>query len=139
MNGQTPTDYSSSGALVISVFSAGGAIPINDALVTVRSSDKESSGVLAVMVTDNSGKTQKIMLPTPPASESESPGINKPYATYNVDVDKAGFFPASFINVPVFAGTTSIQPVNLIPLTEYSGDSLAPDSSIITEGQNPNL
>lgn len=139
MNNRISPGYTSSGSLVITVFSAGGAVPIPDALVTIRSSEKENSGVLSVLYTDKSGSTPKITLPAPPASESESPGIEKPYATYNVDVDKDGFFPKQFINVPVFANTTSIQPVNLIPLTEYEGNAIPPSGESITESQNPNL
>lgn len=139
MNNQISQNYSSSGSLIISVFSAGGAIPVSNALVTVRSSEKESSGVLSVIYTDMSGNTPKISLPAPPASESESPGNKKPYATYNIEVDKEGFYPRQYIDVPVFAGTTSIQPVNLVPLTEYEGESLPPNNQSVTEEQNPNL
>ena len=139
MNNQISKNYSSSGSIVISVYSAGGAIPVPDALVTVRPSEKENSGVISVLYTDMSGNTPKITLPAPPETESEAPGNKKPYATYNVEVDKAGFYPKRYINVPVFANTTSIQPVNLIPLTEYDGDLLPPKNQDVTEQQNTNL
>lgn len=139
MNNRIPKDYTSTGTLVVSVFTAGGALPVEDALVIIRGSEQGGSGILTVLYTDQSGNTPRITLPTPPASESESPGVPKPYATYNIEVDKENFYPRSFINVPVFAGTTSIQPVNLIPMTEYNQDALRPDSSNITESQNPEL
>lgn len=139
MNNRVSPNYSSSGSLIVSVYSARGAIPIPDALVTIRGSDKDSSGVISVLKTDQSGNTPKITLPTPPAAESESPGNVKPFATYNIEVDKEGFYPRQFLDVPVFSGITSIQPVNLIPLSEYNGESLPPEGANIMESQNPNL
>ena len=139
MNNSIPKDYTATGTLIVSVYTAGGAIPVEDALVVIRGGEQNSSGVLSVLYTDQSGNTPQITLPAPPASESEKPGTEKPYATYNIEVDKENFYPRSFIHVPVFAGTTSIQPVNLIPLTEYNQDILRPDSSDITESQNPDL
>ena len=139
MNNQNLQEYTASGALVVSVFTASGALPVSNALVTIRSSEKEDSGVFSVLVTDQSGNTPKIVLPTPPSSESESPGNKKPYATYTIEVDKEGYYPRQYINVPIFANTTSIQPVNLVPSSEYGGESLPPIDSNITEGQNPNL
>ncbi len=139
MNNRIPKEYTSTGTLIVSVYTAGGAIPVEGALVTIRGGEQNSSGVLSILYTDQSGNTPRITLPAPPASESEAPGTEKPYATYNIEVDKENYYPRSFINVPVFAGTTSIQPVNLVPLTEYNQDMLRPDASNITEGQNPQL
>lgn len=139
MNNRILPNYTSSGALIVSVFTAGGALPIADALVTIKASEKENSGVLSVIYTDQSGNTPKISLPAPPASESESPGTDKPYATYTIDVDKENFYPRQFTNVPIFANTTSIQPVNLVPKSEYKGESIPPADSNITESQNPDL
>ena len=139
MNYSIPKEYTATGTLIVSVYTAGGAFPVEDALVIVRGSEQNSSGVLSVLYTDQSGNTPRITLPAPPAAESEKPGTDKPYATYNIEVDKENFYPRTFNNVPLFAGTTSIQPVNLIPLAEYNQDMLRPDSSDITESQNPDL
>ena len=139
MNYSIPKEYTATGTLIVSVYTAGGAFPVEDALVIIRGSEQNSSGVLSVLYTDQSGNTPRITLPAPPAAESEKPGTDKPYATYNIEVDKENFYPRTFNNVPLFAGTTSIQPVNLIPLAEYNQDMLRPDSSDITESQNPDL
>ena len=139
MNNRIPIAYTAAGSLVVSVSTAGGAIPVPDALVISRGSDQNGSGILTVLYTDQSGNTPKITLPAPPASESEKPGTKTPYATYNIEVDKENFYPRSYTNVPVFASTTSIQPVNLVPITEYAGEAQKPGNSDITESQNPNL
>lgn len=139
MDNRISPNYNSTGTLIVAVSTASGALPVSGALVTVKGSAKENSGVISVVTTDRSGRTPRITLPAPPASESESPGTEKPYATCNVDVDKEGFFPQSFTNVPIFAGTTSIQPVNMIPLTEYDGTAQNPLRDNIAESENPEL
>lgn len=139
MNNRIPTAYTATGSLIVSVFTAGGALPVPDALVTVRFSDQANSGVLTVLYTDQSGNTPRITLPAPPAAASESPGNAVPYAKYNIEVDKEGFYPRSFSEVPVFADTTSIQPVNLLPVSEYEGQSTPPGDMNVTESQNPEL
>ncbi len=140
MNNRIPREYTATGTLIVSVFTAGGALPIEGALVTVRDgSSSGGSGIISVLYTDSSGNTPRITLPAPPASASESPGGANPFATYNIDVDKENFFPRQFINVPIFAGTTSIQPANLIPKTEYGGEAVVPDNMTVTESQKPNL
>ena len=72
------------------------------------------------MRTNSVGQTEKIALPTKSASLSEVPGNLKPYISYNVFASKEGYFDSDVINVPIFEGVTSIQPINLIPLSEYS-------------------
>ncbi len=139
MNNKIPKEYTAVGTLIVSVYTAGGAIPIEGALVTVRGTSQNGSGVISVLYTDQSGNTPRISLPAPPASSSESPGSATPFATYNVEVDKENFYPRSFINVPIFAGTTSIQPANLIPKTEYEGQAIIPNNGTVTESQNPDL
>lgn len=139
MNNQTPNEYTANGSLIVSVYTASGAIPIEGAIVTIRGGDKESSGVMSVFYTDQSGNTERITLPAPPASMSEVPGNISPFAKYNIEIDKEGFNSRTFINVPIFAGTTSIQPVNLIPKSEYEGESFIPNEGTTTESQNPEL
>ena len=139
METNIPTEYSAVGALIVSVHTAGGALPVPQAQVTVRLSERERSGVLTVVYTDASGNTPRISLPAPPAASSEVPGAAVPYARYTIEVEKNLFFPRSFSEVPIFAGITSVQPVNLIPRTEYSGESTPPYGQNTTEGQNPDL
>lgn len=116
-----PINYTDTGVLVVAVTSAGGALPVEGALVTVRGADKDDAGVFGAVYTGRDGKTPNIVLPTAPASQSASPGILQPYAAYNIEVNKAGYYPQSYLGVPIFAGNTSIQPVNLIALSEHRG------------------
>ena len=108
----------SNGYLIVRVTTARGAIPLEDALVSIRGGTAETSGVIRTLKTDSDGKTPRVSLPTPELSLSGAPGEVKPYATYNVDVFKEGFIPAFFHSVPVFPTVLSIQPAVLAPIPE---------------------
>ena len=58
------------GYITVNVRTAGGALPVEGALVTVSSSDNGT--VVAVTVTDHAGLGEIIELPTPPKSNSRT-------------------------------------------------------------------
>ena len=106
------------GYLVVRVTTARGAIPLSDAQVRIRKETPEDSGILYALRSDRDGLTPKVPLPTPPLSNSESPQGGIPFATYGVDVFRAGYAPLSFQNVPIFPNVVSVQPAVMIPLAE---------------------
>ena len=120
----SPNTNDSMGYLIVKVSTARGAIPLEGASVIVRGGDADSSGVLYSMRTNRDGQTERIPLPTPPRSESQSPGYPKPYATYGIDVFREGYVPLSFENVPIFPSIVSIQPAVMVPAPEYYGEAL---------------
>lgn len=120
MNGN-PTnnsDMTATGYLLVAVRTAEGAIPIEGALVTVRNENEGEGDAIASFITDNSGLTPRIYLPTVPREQSTTPGYDVPYATYSVDVSRQGYHSNLYTNIPIFDGITSIQSANLIPLPE---------------------
>ena len=128
------------GYLIVNVSTARGAIPLEDAAVTVTYDEPDNTSVFAVMTTDMSGKSQKIELPAPSRELSEAPGNTKPYATYTVAVEKEGYYSVTNAGVPIFAGVTSIQPVEMIPLAEYNSDTVYPRiGRDVTEDRDQNL
>lgn len=118
------------GFLTVTVRTANGAIPIENALVniyenyTTRNGNNDvlnSNGYLVYSTrTNKNGQTEKIALPTKGASLSKSPGNERPFMSYNVFASSEGYFDSDVINIPVFQGITSVQPINLIPLSEYA-------------------
>ncbi|MBE6611757.1 MAG: carboxypeptidase regulatory-like domain-containing protein [Ruminococcaceae bacterium] len=130
----------STGFLIVNVSTARGAIPLPGASVTVMFDEPENNSVFTVVTTDTAGKTDRIELPAPERALSESPGNSKPYATYTLQIDKAGYYTVTAAGVPVFAGVTSIQPVEMLPLAEYNADRVYPRTGLdFAEGTNPNL
>lgn len=134
------------GKLVFQITTAGGAIPLEGAEVTLRQSrgPTDAGGdVLSVLYSGRDGKTEVLTLPAPARGYSLEPardGAPVPYALYNADVRMDGFYKQSYIRIPVFDGITSIQRASLIPLPEngFEGGT-RPDGSVFIEGENPDL
>ena len=128
------------GYLIVNASTARGAIPLSGATVTVYYDEPDNTSIATVLETDTSGKTPKIELPAPSRTLSESPGSIKPYSTYTLQIDKDGYYRITNTSVPVFAGITSIQPVEMIPLAEYNPDVTYPRYGLdVTEETRPNL
>ncbi len=112
-----PLGYTGRGYLVVRVSTASQAIPLMGARVVIRGDEEDFSGVIAVLKSGDNGLTPKLALLTPPRSGSTSPG-GKAFATYNIDITLDGYRSFSAHKVPIFDGITSVQPAELIPLTE---------------------
>lgn len=134
------------GKLVFQITTAGGAIPLEGAEVTLRQSrgPTDAGGdVLSVLYSGRDGKTEVLTLPAPARGYSLEPardGAPVPYALYNADVRMDGFYKQSYIRIPVFDGITSIQRASLIPLPEngFEGGT-RPDGETFYEGESPDL
>ena len=136
------TDVNGEGFLVVRVSTAGSAIPLRDALVTIRGGEEVNKDLYRSYYSGASGLTEKISLPAPPRSLSEAPSVNgkRPYSLYSIDVFKDGYQDLLFVNVPIFDGITAIQGANMIPKpeNEYT-DSFAPYENVLVEGENSEL
>ena len=137
---------SGEGRLIFQITTAGGAIPLEGAEITLRQSRSPTApggDVLAVRYSGRDGKTEAISLPAPARGYSLEPardGSPIPYALYNADVRMEGFYAQSYVSIPIFDGITSIQRASLIPLPEngYEG-GVRPDGEMFVEGENPDL
>ncbi len=109
-------DLTDSGLLRVATLTGDGAFPVPGAHITVsvRRNGKERFAYL--LLTDESGETPTVSLPAPPASLSQQPGSEQPFTVVDIRVFARGFFRAEMLNVPVFAGVTSLQTFQLIPL-----------------------
>lgn len=121
---QTSTGDSSWGYLQFEVFTAGGAYPIQGAVVTIKRRLSGGVALARVLFTNRSGKTATIALPAPPKSYSQSPGNSRPFAEYDVTVYANGYYTLRDINMPIFAGVKTVQPIDMIPLPQHPGGSL---------------
>ena len=127
--------------MIVRVTTARGAIPLEDATVTVSNYDPEFENgrgdTIAVYTTNSSGLTEKFALPAPPRALSMSPGNGKSYQTYNISVAKDGYYQQYYINAPVFEGITAIQNADMIPLSDNGQtDNFTPDGTIFFETEN---
>ena len=128
------------GRLVIRVSAASGAVPISGATVIIRSSENTPVTTLATVITDESGLTEPILVLTPPISESLAPGGRQPFAEISTEVSAEGYFTSSNLNIPIYPGITSIQPVTLVPLPDsQTGTQPASDFVFHNDAQQPDL
>lgn len=132
------------GVLVVRVTTARGAIPLEGALVSVRSYDgaldEGRSDVIATLTSGRDGNTAPLRLPAPPRSASLSPGNGTPYTNYIVEVTLEGYTAQEYLNVPIFDGIIAVQPAELIPLPENGRtDRRTPDAGRTFESSSPDL
>ena len=111
--------YTGTGYLIVRATTASEALPLEGAVVSVYGNVDGFSSLIARLQTGRDGLTPKIALLTPPRALSEYPGNgDRSFATYNVSVRMNGFAPLPLRSVPIFDGITSVQPADLIPLSE---------------------
>ena len=124
-------NYESYGKLRIRTYAAAEALPVESALIKIYGTDEYNKDVAYSLLTDSDGITAEISLPAPLRSYSVSPGAKKcPYAVYNVEIAKSGFYPKRIDNVPLFAGTSAVLPIEMIPLSYADDGSIIPQSNL---------
>ena len=118
----------SMGGLVVSVTTLRGIRGVPNAKVTVFSGTPENYEIIAEDITDSSGKTKRFPLPTKEKalSEQADTGALKqvPYSLYNVAVSADGYARQLNLNIPIFAGVTTLQNMDVTSLSAYNnGDA----------------
>lgn len=126
------------GRLLVSVTSSVGYIPIKNATVKIYAERKTDGERLLLqdLTTDESGQTERIVLPTPPKSLSQEPSEVRPYAEYDVEISAEGYEPVSITGSEVMADELSVQNVEMNPLEEpdlVESDIFIPDHTLYGE------
>ena len=127
------------GVLIVNVGYGEKAYPLENAMVSVLQKKEDALEIISVTQTDESGKSEPIVIETPRVELSLTPAPDSlPYAKVTIDVEKEGFYKAQFIDVPVFSGVVSVQNVNLIPHPLYLVNNFY-NNTVYTESEAPNL
>ena len=105
------------GKLTIQAFTARRTFPIQDAFVEIRKDFDSGNYILYRLMTNESGLTPTVLLNTSRKPQSLSPDQKEPYATYTVLIKHPDYVPVKIHDVPVFDEITSIQKVDLVPLS----------------------
>ncbi len=108
-------NYNSYGYLKVSVKTGNGGLPLAESLVTVSEIRDGKENIIKLMSTDSSGNTDILRLPAPSQSIGNTPQDYDKFAKYNVSAYSKGYFRETSVDVPIFAGITSIQNFSLIP------------------------
>ena len=107
---------SSTGYIQVSAYESYAQLPLKDVAVTITADD---GTVLAMRLTDRSGRITPFSLIVPDRTESLTPDAGQtPFTTVNLTARKDGYEQISIEQLQVFAGTTTNQNLELIPLSE---------------------
>lgn len=103
------------GTLIFQVTGGQGAFPIADATILLTKQFNDRQSISFTIRTDESGKTEPISLPAPSRTLSQSPNNGIVFAAYQAEISAPNYIPAQILDLPVFDGITTIQPVQLSP------------------------
>ena len=105
----------STGYLKAHIYTSNAQLPLSNVAVVVTSPDGTA---IAMRITDRSGLIAPIEIPVPPREESQEPGSEeRPYTQVNLIAELPGFERIEAENLQIFAGTTTYQNLEMIPLS----------------------
>ena len=104
------------GSLKIQANMANFAYPTPGVKIVVTKNFLDGTHTFYESETDEDGIVDNLLLPAPPKSVSQDPNSTvDPFSVYDVTATKPGFREEKFIQVPIFDGVKSIQPVRMVP------------------------
>lgn len=107
---------SATGYIQVRAYASTARFPLKDVAITVTATDGTA---IAMRLTDRNGLITPIEIPVPDKSESQTPDPSeKPYTSVNLYARLKGYEQVEAENLQVFAGTTTNQNLELIPLSE---------------------
>ena len=108
-------------------------IPLQDVSVSVSAGD---GTVIALRLTDRSGRIEPIPIPVPDRSESLTPNPSeRPFATVNLSARLRDYEQIFVDDIQVFPDVTTDQVLELIPLSELP-ESRSKSETFQTSRQN---
>lgn len=115
-----PESTDGTAALRVFVTTALGALPLENAIVSVSTVPDETGmrTLLYSVTTDSGGITPVMVLATPPRSNSLTPDGGPPFAVYTVEISAEGYTPLTALHIALFSGVPTMLPVALTPLEE---------------------
>ncbi len=90
-----------------------GRVPVPNAKITVSRLLGDDYYLSKIMVSDASGETAPLPLPTVSREISQSPGQGRAFSSYQVSIEAPGYLRKDIFDVQIFEGITSVQRVEL--------------------------
>lgn len=97
------------------VYTSGGEYPVPNAVVIVRRTNISGVSFARVLVTNQRGLTPTIALPAPNIMLPTTEGI-RAFATYSITVVAQGYYTLRNVEVPIYAGSKFVQPIDMVPI-----------------------
>ena len=121
------------GYIQVHAYSSYAQLPLENVAIAVTSTDGTA---IAMRLTDRSGQIAPIEIPVPDLAESQSPEPGeKPFTSVNLYAHLKGYEQIESENLQVFADTTTLQNLEMIPLAELP-QSLSQNVIFNTPPQN---
>lgn len=124
----------STGYIQVRAYTSTAQFPLKDVAITVTAADGTA---IAMRLTDRNGLVSPIEIPVPDKSESLTPNPSeKPFTSVNLYARLKGYEQVESENLQVFADTSTIQNLEMIPLAELP---LGWDQTVIFDTPPQNL
>lgn len=111
----------SNGRLLVITTRSKGTYPIQGARISVYDSN---GNLMLTELTDESGRTDTVVLPSVSSSLSQSPGTppSDTAVFYDIDITADGFVPTRIEQIPIYDGVTTIQRYDMTLLAAAPDD-----------------
>lgn len=107
---------SEQGYITARAYMSNAQIPLENVAVTILSQDGTA---IAMRLTGRSGLTEPVAIPAPDRIDSEAPETKvQLFTDLTVHAWKSGFEQVTARNVQVFSGVTTVQNLEMVPLSE---------------------
>ena len=125
----------STGTILVQVFTARQALPVPGARVTIVHASVDDNTLVGIAMTDRDGRTRPIEVPTPARALSEAPLTDNviPFSVYDIRVEKAGYYTVNINDVQVFSGEQTLQTVDMTPLAEFADPQSSEDFTVLPQ------
>lgn len=121
------------GYIQVHAYAGNAQLPLQDVSVAISALD---GTVIALRLTDRSGRIEPIPIPVPDRAESLTPNPNEiPFATVNLIARLRDYEQIFVDEVQVFPGVITDQELALIPLSELP-ESRSKSETFLTSRQN---
>ena len=104
------------GYIQVRAYESYAQIPLQDVAISVTASD---GTVLAMRLTDRSGKIVPSEIPAPELAESQTPDSPEaPFTRVTLNAKRKGYEQITVDDVQIFADTVTLQTLEMIPISE---------------------
>lgn len=112
-----------SGYVQVRVFTSRALIPLEGANVAVTIQGEGAEVLAGVRVTNSEGQINEIEIETPALINSTEPFQAQGFATCNIRVEHVGYYTVLIRNAQVFPSVTTLQNVEMIPISENAPET----------------
>ena len=110
----------STGYIRIRAYQSRAELPLKDVAVAISAADGTA---IALLLTDRSGLAGPVAIPVPEIAAGQTPDTGEiPFTVVNISARLKGYEQIENEDVQVFPDTTTVQNLELIPLSEMPGE-----------------